>query len=129
MRDMNFNSRRIAALCLGLGILSLVGYLAFTASAHRAERRAQEAQFAVASSGAGGTLVTLDIEGMTCEGCARSVVEELQKVEGVTAVRVDFGRHVAEVQLAGSEVESADLLRAVQLAGYKARLEPAARSR
>lgn len=126
---MNFNSRRIAALSLGLGILSLVGYLAFTASAHRAERRAQEAQFAVATSRGEATLVTLDVDGMTCEGCARSVVEELQKVEGVTAARVDLERHVAEVRLAGSDVASADLLKAVQLAGYAARLEPAAAGR
>lgn len=126
---MNFNSRRFAVLSLGLGILSLVGYLAFTGSAHRAERRAQEAQFAVATSGGEATLVTLEVDGMTCEGCARSVVEELQKVEGVTAARVDLGRHVAEVRLAGPEVASADLLEAVQLAGYAARLEPVAAGR
>lgn len=126
---MNLNSRHIAALCLGLGVLSLVGYLAFTASAHRAERRAQEAQFAVATSGAEAgakaTLVTLDVDGMTCQGCAKSVVEELTKVEGVAAVRVDLERHVAEVRLTGSDVASADLLEAVHLAGYDARLEPA----
>jgi copper chaperone len=122
---MNLTSRRIAALFLALGVLSLAGFLAFTASAHRAARRAEDVQFAVAHPGARGTLVTLDVEGMTCAGCAKSVGDELRKVEGVTAARVDLERHVAEVRLASTDVATADLLEAVRDAGYDARLEPA----
>jgi len=123
---MDLNSpriaRRIAALFLALGVLSLVGFLAWTASARRAERRGAEAQFAVAHPGAQGTLVTLEVKGMTCGGCAKSVSDELGKVDGVTACRVDLERQVAEVRLADAGVAPGALVRAVEAAGYHARL-------
>ena len=123
---MDLNSpriaRRIAALFLALGVLSLVGFLAWTASARRAEHRTIEAQFAEAHPGAKGTLVTLEVKGMTCGGCAKSVSDELGKVDGVTACRVDLERKVAEVRLADSGVAPGALVRAVEAAGYHARL-------
>jgi copper chaperone CopZ len=126
MGPMNVTARRVAALCLGLGILSVVGFVVWVGGAHRAEQRAQDLQFAVAHPGGEGTLVTLAVEGMTCPDCAKSVSEELSKVAGVTAARVDLDRQVAEVRLATADVAPAALLEAVADAGYDAKVEPAA---
>lgn len=126
---MNLTARRVATFCLGLGLLSVAAFVLYASGAHHAAQRAQDLEFAVAHPGAAGTLVTLDVQGMTCPGCAKSVGDELRKVQGVTAARVDLDRHRAEVRLASSEVPPEALLRAVHDAGYEARVEPAPRSR
>jgi copper chaperone CopZ len=77
----------------------------------------------MAHPGGDGTLVTLDVDGMSCPDCARSVRDELRKVDGVVACRVDLDRHVAEVRLASKDVAPAALLAAVSDAGYEARVE------
>ena len=121
---MNFTARRIAALSLGLGILSVAAFVVYASGTHRNAARAGDLQFAAAHPGAEGTLVTLDVEGMTCDGCAKSVGDELRKVDGVTAAKVDLERHKAEVRLASTDVSPEALLAAVHDAGYDATVEP-----
>ncbi len=124
----NRNAQRFAAVLLGAGALSIAGFVVFTAASRRAETRAQAAAFAVAAPGLaadGSRVVRLDVEGMTCPGCAKSVETELRKVSGVTACRVDVGRHLAEVRLASAEVTNETLVAAIEDAGYEARPEPA----
>jgi len=121
-------ARRLATVLVGAGVLSLVGFLAINPSARRAELRTRRAAFVVASSGLdadGARVVRIDVEGMTCDGCARTVEEELRKVAGVTSCRVDRASQVAEVRLASADVPTDVLLAAVSDAGYEARLEPA----
>jgi copper chaperone CopZ len=120
-------ARRIATVLVGAGILSLVGFLAINASARRAELGTRRAAFVAAAAAwhaDGARVVRIDVEGMTCDGCARTVEEELRKVAGVTSCRVDRAGRVAEVRLAGADVPTDALLAAVTDAGYEARLEP-----
>ena len=121
--SMGLMNRRLAVLFVGLGVLVVAVYVASAGRSGRQERRAQEAAFASANPGAAGTLVTLDVDGMTCPGCAKSVDQELRKVAGVTACRVDLERHVAEVRLANADFEPQVLVAAVHDAGYDARIE------
>jgi Cu+-exporting ATPase len=126
---MDLNSptvaRRLALAFLAVGVLALGGFLAMNAAAGRAERHAADAQFAAAHPGAAGTLVTLDVGGMSCAGCAKSVGDQLGKVPGVTACRVDLERHVAQVRLANAGVAPQTLVAAVEAAGYDARFDRA----
>ena len=62
-------------------------------------------------------LLELDIEGMTCTACARTVEKSLNKVEGVTAY-VDFASEKAHLQFADA-VDLETLKNAVEVAGYK----------
>ena len=121
--SMSLMNRRLAVLFVALGVLVVAVYVASAGRSGREERRTQEAAFASAHPGAAGTLVTLDVDGMTCPGCAKSVDEELRKVAGVTACRVDLERHVAEVRLADVDIEPQVLVAAVHDAGYDARIE------
>ena len=117
-------TRRLAILLVAVGVAVVGGYVLSAGQAGRAERRAQEAAFAVAHPGGESTLVTIDVDGMSCPDCAKSVREELSKVHGVVACRVDLARHVAEVRLESKDVAPAALLAAVSDAGYDGRIEP-----
>lgn len=59
----------------------------------------------------------LTIEGMTCHNCVRHTTEELEQVEGVTAVTVDLATKSAQVTTDGS-VTDEKLVEAVAEAGY-----------
>ncbi|MEF2551139.1 heavy metal-associated domain-containing protein [Aurantimonas sp. A2-1-M11] len=59
----------------------------------------------------------LNIPGMHCGGCARTIEKALGQVAGVAAARADAGPGIAEV--VGSAC-SADLVAAVAAAGYEA---------
>ncbi|MCC7017461.1 MAG: copper ion binding protein, partial [Rhodospirillales bacterium] len=71
---------------------------------------------------------TLDlaIEGMTCASCVSRVEKGLAAVAGVTEVAVNLATETARVKFRAGEAAVSDLLRAVEKAGYKATLAPAA---
>ncbi|MFF1574011.1 heavy-metal-associated domain-containing protein [Leifsonia sp. NPDC058292] len=58
-----------------------------------------------------------DIQGMTCAHCAHAVTEELEAVDGVTAVSVDVAAGTATVTSAAA-LEEAEVRAAVEEAGY-----------
>jgi len=64
--------------------------------------------------------VVLDVEGMTCEDCARHVREALARVVGVAHVEVPGWRSGRAVVLVCAGVPDDRLLRAVRDAGYRA---------
>jgi P-type Cu+ transporter len=64
------------------------------------------------------------VEGMTCSNCVRHVTQAIQALPGVAAVRVDLERGQARVRWsAESAPDSASVVRAVQAAGFDARVE------
>ena len=66
----------------------------------------------------------LSIEGMTCKECATHVQKALAKVSGVAKASVSFDKSEADVcTRAGSNVRTDDLLKAVEKAGYKAKVK------
>ncbi len=63
------------------------------------------------------------ITGMTCGNCARHVTEALQGVQGVRSATVDLEAQQASVRWAqGAELDLAAAIRAVEEAGYGAKL-------
>ena len=61
----------------------------------------------------------LKISGMTCGHCVSQVKSALEGTEGVSEADVSLENHEAEVTLSG-EVVDADLIAAVEAAGYQA---------
>ncbi|MGB2892932.1 MAG: heavy metal-associated domain-containing protein, partial [Albidovulum sp.] len=61
--------------------------------------------------------VALPVEGMTCASCVGRVERALKGVPGVLDASVNLATERAEVRLA-SAVARADLIRAVERAGY-----------
>jgi copper chaperone CopZ len=66
----------------------------------------------------GGKTVTLTVEGMTCEGCVKGVERSLGAVPGVKKVVVSLKDKTAQVTV--GSVDAAQLIKAVEGAGYKA---------
>jgi Cu+-exporting ATPase len=65
--------------------------------------------------------VDLALEGMTCASCAARIERKLNKLEGVDAA-VNFATEQAAVRYDAGRVAVADLIRAVEAAGYHANL-------
>lgn len=64
--------------------------------------------------------VTLEVGGMTCDGCARHVTNALKEVTGVESVQVPTWQAGRATVVAGAVTEDAALVRAVEEAGYRA---------
>ena len=63
---------------------------------------------------------TLQVRGMTCAGCARSVTSALQKVNGVASAEVSLDGGEAKVRFDPTRVSVAQLKAALEIAGYQA---------
>lgn len=63
----------------------------------------------------------LDLEGMTCAGCAVSVQAALEKQPGVTSATVNLDDKTAHVKYDGSRVSVDQLINAVRDLGFAAR--------
>jgi len=61
--------------------------------------------------------ITLNVTGMTCDGCERSVQNALARIEGVASVEADHTDGTAVVSLT-TPVERKKLVEAVEDAGY-----------
>jgi len=64
--------------------------------------------------------IDLALEGMTCASCAARIERKLNKLDGVEAT-VNYATEKAAVSYDPSEVAVADLIGAVEAAGYRAR--------
>nr|WP_018413488.1 mercury resistance system periplasmic binding protein MerP [Methyloversatilis thermotolerans] len=62
--------------------------------------------------------VTLAVQNMTCELCPITVKKSLEKVPGVSAVRVDFDKKTATVTYDADQAQPDALTRATTNAGY-----------
>jgi copper chaperone len=62
---------------------------------------------------------TLNISGMTCGGCVRSVSNVLNALEGVVKADVSLDKHCAVVDYDAAKVNTDQLKQAVQDAGYE----------
>ncbi len=60
---------------------------------------------------------TLTVEGMSCEHCEQTVVEALEGVDGVSSASADHEAGVAEID---GSADTAELVAAVEDAGYDA---------
>ena len=60
---------------------------------------------------------TLQIEGMSCEHCARKVKDALEEIAGMTRVEVALKAQTADIELA-VEIDQTRLAAAIDNAGY-----------
>ena len=64
--------------------------------------------------------IELKVEGMTCQGCVRSVEKKLSGVAGVETARVDLGAAKATVEYDDARAKVGDLIGAVDSIGFHA---------
>ena len=66
--------------------------------------------------------ITLNMDGMTCNGCVASVTKILQGVDGVTSAEVSLADKRAEVAFDATKTSVDALIAAVEDGGYDASL-------
>jgi P-type Cu+ transporter len=71
-------------------------------------------------------IVSFPVEGMTCASCVNRITRFLNKVEGVEEASVNLASESATVRFNPGQVSVADLVAAVDAAGYVARVEQVA---
>ena len=64
--------------------------------------------------------VTLEVSGMTCEHCKKTVTETLEGIEGVKKAKVNLKREQAQVTYDTDETSVSEFIEAVKEAGYEA---------
>ena len=64
--------------------------------------------------------ISLKVNGMTCQGCVRSVKNVLERVPGVSSAEVDLVRGEARVVFDPVRATHAALRAAIEDAGYEA---------
>ena len=62
--------------------------------------------------------ITLDVQNMTCKLCPITVKKSLEKVSGVSAVKVDFDKKTAIVTYDSDKAKPDELTNATTNAGY-----------
>jgi copper chaperone len=62
--------------------------------------------------------VTLNIKGMTCGGCVKSVSNVLQQLAGVSSVNVSLEQNNATINYDPAMVKPAQFKAAIENAGY-----------
>ncbi len=67
--------------------------------------------------------VKLSVRGMHCAGCVNAVKAALEGVSGVSKAEVSLEKNEATVTYAKGKVNTDDLLKAVEKAGFKASLQ------
>ncbi len=67
--------------------------------------------------------VTLAIGGMHCAACAQTIEKALRRVKGVVEANVNFATETARVTFDPQQVEASLLIKAVDEAGYGARVQ------
>jgi len=63
--------------------------------------------------------ITLRVDGMTCDGCARHVTKALESVDGILESRVPTWQGGKATVLAEASVQDDALIRAIQASGYR----------
>ncbi|NBX32144.1 MAG: heavy metal translocating P-type ATPase, partial [Planctomycetes bacterium] len=70
----------------------------------------------------------LKVDGMTCASCAASVTRVLRAQAGVLDAQVDFMMGRAQVKIESAQADPRQLVKAVEAAGYQARVNPSGRA-
>ena len=65
--------------------------------------------------------VTLNIDGMTCGGCVKSLTKVLNGLDGVRSATVSLENKNAQVEFDEGKIQIAQLVEAVEDAGFDAR--------
>jgi len=77
----------------------------------------------VASAQPAPASVTLAVEGMHCGSCAERIEDVLGRLDGVVSADVTFDQRRAVVRYDSRRVDVARIIRAIEDAGFSARLE------
>ena len=59
-----------------------------------------------------------DVEGMSCSHCVKAVTEAVEKLDGVTSVKVELEKNTAAVEFDAAKVSESAIRSAIEEEGY-----------
>lgn len=62
----------------------------------------------------------INIDGMTCDGCVKSVHSAVESLEGVETVSVELANNLATVSFDSDKVSAQDIANEIEEAGFDA---------
>ena len=68
-------------------------------------------------------VIKLEVTGMTCNHCVKTVTEVLESVEGVDTAIVDLENDMAEVHYKDQAPSTEEMITAIEKKGYGAKLK------
>ena len=66
------------------------------------------------------TIARFKVQGMHCQSCATSVDWEIEDIDGVADAKTSLAAGLTEVSFDSAKVQPADLMAAIQRAGFTA---------
>lgn len=66
------------------------------------------------------TIKTFSVQGMTCQGCVKTVEKVVSNLNGVSQVRVNLAEGKAEVDYDEHRVKPQEIIEAIENAGFDA---------
>lgn len=106
-----------------IGVMWVVAAIAIASAAYpymiEASHARQRAENAPAS---GNNKVLISVSGIDCPACAVPIEEQLRKVPGVVAAKLDYDRSLVVVNVSESGPEPNRLVRTIEEIGFKAKI-------
>ncbi|HEV8158975.1 MAG TPA: mercuric transporter MerT family protein [Pyrinomonadaceae bacterium] len=97
------------------------GYLAAAAYQPRQPLAAPEMPAAAETESLADKTVVIDVEGMTCEGCAAHINETLKKLNGVVSAVANYPKKNVKVVFNPKQITLEQIKKAIDEIGYKAK--------
>ncbi len=97
------------------------GYLAAAAYQPQQPLAAPEMRAVAETESLANKTVVIDVEGMTCEGCAAHINETLKKLNGVVSAEADYPKKNVKVVFNPKQITLAQIKKAIGEIGYKAK--------
>ncbi|RMG23684.1 MAG: heavy-metal-associated domain-containing protein [Bacteroidetes bacterium] len=67
-------------------------------------------------------VLTLEVSGMSCTGCADHIEQALGKKDGILEKEVSYPKHRAVVKYDAEKIDEKEIIHAIEAAGYQARV-------
>ncbi|WP_038032671.1 mercuric transport protein MerTP [Thermonema rossianum] len=68
--------------------------------------------------------IWLQVEGMSCEGCARHIEEALSEVPGIIKAHADYQKGLVKVEFTPQQVKQAQIKKSIEGSGYQVSGQP-----
>lgn len=95
----------------------IFGFTACNQASSTSEKQEQKHEISVNKT------ITMDVEGMTCNGCETAIENSIKNIDGVGSVKADHQRGMAEIGYDSTTTDHSAFVTAIESSGYKVKKE------
>lgn len=95
----------------------IIGLTACNQAPSTSEKQDQKPEVAVNKT------ITMDVEGMTCNGCETAIENSIKNIDGVGSVKADHKKGLAEIGYDSTKTGHSAFVTAIESSGYKYKKE------